>query len=231
MNLFYQPNIQEGVLTLDEEESRHAVKVLRMVVNDTLCLSDGRGGMYIGRITQSTFKKCQFEIIEKKTIAAGDYMIHIAIAPTKNLERTEWFVEKATEMGIHEISFIQCHSSERKVIKIDRLEKIAISAIKQSQQAWLPKIHAMVPFQKILSTPADQKFIGFVDGLNQVHLNSLILPKKKYLVLIGPEGDFTKDELATALAHDFNKVSLGLNRLRTETAGLTACQLLHFAQL
>ena len=231
MNLFYQPNIQQGVLTLDEEESRHALKVLRMVVNDTLFLTDGRGMMYTGRITQSTIKKCQFEIIAKRTIAALDYTIHIAIAPTKNMDRIEWFVEKATEMGIHEISFIQCRSSERKVLKIDRLEKIAISAMKQSQQAWLPQIHPMVPFQKILSAPADQKFIGYVDGSNQVHLKSLIRPKKKYLVPIGPEGDFTNDELEIAIANDFNKVSLGLNRLRTETAGLTACQILHFAQL
>ncbi len=228
MNLFYQPHIQDGTLNLDAEESHHAIKVLRKVKGDELRLTDGKGCFYSVHITQDDSKKCQFEILEKKQIAKRDYQIHIAIAPTKNTDRMEWLIEKATEVGVDKISFILCKNSERKIINLDRMEKIAISALKQSGQAWLPHVSGIVPFKEILKNETSQKFIAFVDDQNPDHLKSVAMPNDDYLVLIGPEGDFREDELSSAIQNNFRKVSLGKNRLRTETAGLVACQILHF---
>ena len=139
----------------------------------------------------------------------------------------EWLVEKNVEMGIDEISFMQCQTSERKNINTERIEKIAVSAMKQSQQAWLPVIHPLKPFREIIQHQADQKFIGHVDASNPHHLKALAQPKKKYLILIGPEGDFSNEELELAQKNGFEKIKLGTNRLRTETAGMVACQVLH----
>ncbi len=196
---------------------------------DELHLTDGKGCFYTVRITQDDPKKCGFEIVEKKQIQKRKYQIHIAIAPTKNADRMEWFVEKATEIGVDQISFMLCRNSERKTINLERMEKIAISAIKQSQQAWLPQLSAIIPFKEVLKKEASQKFIAFVDDQNPDHLKSIAKPNGSYLVLIGPEGDFREEELSYAMQSNFNKVSLGSNRLRTETAGLAVCQILHFA--
>ncbi len=228
MNLFYQPGIQEGITHLDAEESRHAVRVLRMSEGDQLTLTDGKGFFYSTKITKADPKKCQFEILNMEEAPRRNFHIHIAIAPTKNADRIEWFVEKSTEIGIDEISFILCKNSERKIINAERVEKIAVSAMKQSQQALLPKLNELVPFKKIVEVKADQKFIGFVDSSNPSHLKTFAKPRKKYLMLIGPEGDFSKDELEHAIQNGFEKVSLGINRLRTETAGLVAVQVLAF---
>ncbi len=227
MNLFYQPGIPDGIHHLDREESHHVIRVLRMNEGQNFDLTDGQGFFYVARITKADPKKCEFEIIDKKEGAKRNFHIHIAIAPTKNADRTEWFLEKAIEIGVDQISFMLCKNSERKVINQERIEKIAVSAMKQSQQAWLPRLSQMVPFKEIISTQADQKFIAFVDASNPRHLKSLTTSQKKYLVLIGPEGDFSKEELDLALKNGFEKVSLGPNRLRTETAGLVACQILN----
>lgn len=229
MNLFYQPGISEGITHLDAEESRHVVRVLRMSEGDQLTLTDGKGFFYSAKITKADSKKCVFEILDKKETRRRNFHIHVAIAPTKNADRIEWFVEKATEIGVDEISFILCKNSERKVVNAERVEKIAVSALKQSQQALLPKLNELVPFKKIVEAKADQKFIGFVDSENPLHLKTLAQPNKKYLMLIGPEGDFSNEELEQALESGFQKVSLGLNRLRTETAGLAAVQILGLA--
>ena len=226
MNLFYQPGIPEGIIYLDAEESRHVVRVLRMSEGDQLNLTDGKGFFYFAKITNADPKKCQFKILDRKETQKRNFYIHIAIAPTKNADRIEWFVEKAVEIGVDEISFILCKNSERKVINLERVEKIAVSAMKQSQQARLPKINEVVPFQKILNSPLDQKFIAYVDSSNPKHLQSAAQLNKKYLILIGPEGDFSNEELELATQHGFEKVSLGTNRLRTETAGLVAVQVL-----
>jgi 16S rRNA (uracil1498-N3)-methyltransferase len=231
LNLFYQPGIQEGINYLDTEESRHAVRVLRMIEDDQLTLTDGKGFFYSAKITKADSKKCQFEILDKKETPKKKFHIHIAIAPTKNADRIEWFIEKAIEIGIDEISFILCKNSERKVINMERVEKIAVSALKQSQQALLPKLNELVPFKKILDVKSDQKFIGFVDSANPKHLKAIATPNKKYLMLIGPEGDFSKDELELAIQNGFGKISLGTNRLRTETAGLVAIQVLTLANV
>ncbi|NOS92732.1 MAG: 16S rRNA (uracil(1498)-N(3))-methyltransferase [Cyclobacteriaceae bacterium] len=227
MNLFYLPGIIEGIYFLDEEESRHAVKVLRMGAGDPLTLADGKGTWYYARIKNADAKKCTFDVLEKKYFSKKDYCIHLAIAPTKNADRIEWLVEKNVEMGIDEISFMQCQTSERKNVNIERIEKIAVSAMKQSQQAWLPVINALKPFREIIQQQADQKFIGYVDASNPHHLKALAQPKKKYLILIGPEGDFSNEELELAQKNGFEKISLGTNRLRTETAGMVACQVLN----
>ncbi len=228
MNLFYLPGIADGIHYLDAEESRHAVKVLRMEAGDEITLADGKGTWYYARIKNADAKKCTFDVFDKKHFPKRDYSIHLAIAPTKNADRIEWLMEKNVEMGIDEISFMQCQTSERKNVNIERIEKIAISAMKQSQQAWLPVINPLKPFREIIQQQADQKFIGHVDASNPHHLKALAQPKKKYLILIGPEGDFSNEELELAQKNGFKKISLGTNRLRTETAGMVACQILHF---
>jgi len=198
---------------------------------DSLDLTDGHGFFYRATINDANPKKCTFDIIEKKEIPSRDFSISIAIAPTKNIDRTEWFIEKAVEIGIEKIQLLQCKNSERKHVNHERLVKIAISAMKQSGQARLPIISEMIPFQKIISHTALQKFICYVDADNPNQLKSLARPEQSYLVLIGPEGDFSKEEIQMATDVEFKKVSLGPNRLRTETAALTACQLLNFINL
>jgi 16S rRNA (uracil1498-N3)-methyltransferase len=227
VNLFYQPELLKGNHFLDEEESRHAIKVLRLRERDFIEITDGAGTLYSCTITKADSKKCEFEVVKKAKQSSKPYAIHIAIAPTKNMDRIEWFIEKAIEIGIDQISFLLCQKSERKTVNMDRIQKLAVSAMKQSQQNWMPEIHSAIPFTEILDTKADQKFIAYVDDLNPDHLKNLALPAKNYLILIGPEGDFSTEELLKALENGFKKVSLGPNRLRTETAGLVACQILN----
>ncbi len=157
MNLFYQPGISQGITHLDAEESRHAVRVLRLSAGDHLDLTDGQGFFYAAKIVKADSKKCAFEILEKTEVKRQAYSIHLAIAPTKNADRIEWFVEKAVEIGIEEISFMLCKNSERKVMNMERILKIAVSALKQSQQALLPKLNELVSFKKIIERSADQK--------------------------------------------------------------------------
>jgi 16S rRNA (uracil1498-N3)-methyltransferase len=227
VNLFYQPELILGKNFLDEEESRHAVKVLRLRERDSIEVTDGKGTSYSCRITKADAKKCEFEIVTTIKQPLKSFSIHIAIAPTKNMDRMEWFVEKAIEIGVDEISFVICQKSERKTMNLERIQKLAISAMKQSQQSWMPTIRLVDSFPEILNVKVDQKFIAYVDDQNPDHLKHLAIPSKDYLILIGPEGDFSKEELLNAQQHDFKKVSLGPNRLRTETAGLVACQILN----
>jgi 16S rRNA (uracil1498-N3)-methyltransferase len=228
VSLFYLPDILEGANHFNDEESTHILKVLRMQPGDALTIADGKGTFYQAKIVKAESKKCVFEIVAKNTVPKKDYSIHIAIAPTKSADRIEWFVEKTVEMGINEISFFYSQNSERRTINRERIEKIAISALKQSLQAWLPKINLIRSFKEIIHESAEQNFIGFVDSSNPIHLKSAAIPQKNYLTLIGPEGDFTEEELASALENGFEKICLGSNRLRTETAGLVACQVLQF---
>lgn len=231
MNLFYQPAIPEGSHYLDPDESRHTIKVLRLQPGYRLQLTDGKGSFYETTITLADSKKCCFSIAEKRTISLRKFTISIAIAPTKNIDRTEWFVEKAVELGIEEIHFILCKNSERKSINLDRIQKIAISAMKQSGQCWLPSCHEIKPFHEIVTIAANQKFLCYVDHKNPDQLKTMAQLGKSYLVLIGPEGDFRQDELDLAISNGFAKVSLGPNRLRTETAALAACHTLNLINL
>lgn len=224
MQLFYQPLIQQGAYHLDGEEFRH-IKVLRLKSGDQINITDGLGKIYNATITEVKKTSCNFSINSATSKPKRPYSIHIAIAPTKNSDRIEWFVEKATEIGIDEISFINCKTSERKVVNLDRIQKKAISAIKQSGQAWLPKINTIRPFNKVLVSN-DLKFIAHVDPSNTTHLKEAE-PNSSYLVLIGPEGDFDQDEIELAVKEGFKSVTLGASILRTETAGLAACHILN----
>lgn len=227
MNLFYQPLIGQGIHYLNEEESRHCIKVLRKKTGDQLLITDGEGYFYDTVITQADPSRCQVEITNKRKEQTRDFFIHIAISPTKNTERIEWFVEKTVELGIDRITLLDCEHTERSFIRTDRLKKIAVSAMKQSLRASLPVIDELMSFPAIVTDPTPQKFIAHVDPNNDIALRSIAQPKSSCLVLIGPEGDFSTAELKLAASHHFRKVNLGPSRLRTETAGIVACHILN----
>lgn len=228
MNLFYQPHIQDGIHYLDPEESRHCYKVLRKKPGDLIQLTDGKGYRYQAKLTDTKSDKCSFTIESKQQEEKRPYTIHIALAPTKNPDRTEWFVEKAIEIGVDELSFLLCDNSERAALKTDRIEKLAISAMKQSLKNSLPKINHMILLKDFITTNSTaSKYIAYVDQTNPDHLLKEAKPKSNYIVLIGPEGDFSKKELELALTQGYKKVSLGPSRLRTETAGVVACHILN----
>lgn len=224
MTLFYVPNLATEHV-LPEEESLHAVKVLRLKVGDELVVVDGVGGYHIAKITLPHPKRCAFELIESQfEFGKRDYKLHIAIAPTKNMDRLEWFVEKATEIGIDEITPIICRFSERKMVKAERLEKIIVSAAKQSVKAYFPKLNPQCTFDELIKNhQATQKFIAHCYNSEKRQLKTEIVPAKDMLVLIGPEGDFSKEEVDKAIKSGYLPVSLGESRLRTETAGVVAC--------
>jgi 16S rRNA (uracil1498-N3)-methyltransferase len=227
MQLFYTPDIDAASATyyLNEEESKHCVRVLRLQNGDQVQLIDGRGNFYNAAIADAHPKRTQLQIISvEPDFNKRNHYLHIAIAPTKNIERLEWFLEKATEIGIDEISLIICQRSERKETKVDRLNKIITSAIKQSIKAWHPVLNEAVALNKLLSTPFDgQKFIAHCELGEKFDLKNEVKPFGRYLVLIGPEGDFSPKEIVDALKNDFKAVTLGKSRLRTETAALEAC--------
>lgn len=230
MNLFYQPLLAQGVLHLDADESRHVVKVLRKKQGDRISLTDGNGFFYEATINDPDPRECTFVINKKFQEQPKNFVIHIGISPTKNADRIEWFVEKAVELGIDEITLLKCDHTERQHLKTDRLEKMAISAMKQSLKARLPLIHPITSFRNIIQTAGPvEKYIAHVDNENANQLKNLIAAGSSYLVLIGPEGDFSDEELTLAENQGFKKISLGPSRLRTETAGLAACHILNLA--
>lgn len=229
MHLFYQPLISEGIHYLDEEESRHAIKVLRLKEQDIIRIVDGVGNFYDSIIIEPNQRKCTFQV--QKVIPEQkdkSFYIHVAIAPTKNPDRMEWFTEKSVELGIDEISFLTCKHSERKFFNISRIEKKAISAMKQSLRASKPIVNAPLSFEKFIGkqeTSQVEKFIGYVDENLTLHLKDAANPRSSYCMLIGPEGDFSSEEIELAKTHQYQPVSLGTYRLRTETAGLASCMI------
>lgn len=228
MNLFYQPLIAEGVHYLDAAESKHSTKVLRRKAGDRIQITDGKGFLYQAVVTRADAHQCTFDVQEIIKEPSRQYYIHIAIAPTKNADRLEWFVEKAVEFGIDRITLVECDHSERTHTKLERLEKLAVSAMKQSLKFSLPQITGPLKlFDVIRDATEPGKFIAYVDPENNTHLQEAVTTVSRYLVLIGPEGDFSKEELHTAQQHGFKKVSLGNSRLRTETAGIAACHILN----
>ncbi|MTI31409.1 16S rRNA (uracil(1498)-N(3))-methyltransferase [Xanthovirga aplysinae] len=230
MQIFYQPLVAQGVNYLEEEESRHAVKVLRLKEGASITLIDGLGGLYEAIITKANHRKCEFEVIKKEQDSdKRPYYIHIAIAPTKNIDRLEWFVEKSVEFGVDEISLLLCEHSERKTVKNDRLLRKAISASKQSLKTWVPKINPSQKFNDFIDNLSDdqQRMIAYVDHNIPQHLKEKALNNKKYCILIGPEGDFSPSEIEKAFNKGFEAISLGKSRLRTETAGVAACHILN----
>lgn len=228
MNLFYTPDIEGNNYTLNPTESKHCIKVLRFTKGDLLTLVDGKGGWYETKITDPNPKHCEVEVLNKREeFGKRLFYTHIAIAPTKNNDRFEWFVEKATEIGIDEITPILCAHSERKVIKRERIEKIAISAMKQSLKAYLPQINELTKIEDLIrNTKAHNRFIAYCEDVPKEHLLKVAQPIMSNLVLIGPEGDFSPEEVKLAYKNNFKAVSLGASRLRTETAGLAACHIL-----
>lgn len=228
MNLFYQPEIQQGVHYLDPTESKHCTKVLRKKAGDLIHITDGKGFRYDALITNADMHQCVFEIRETIPEVAKPYSIHIAISPTKHPDRLEWFVEKSVELGVDKITLIDCDHTERTHIKLERLEKLAISAMKQSLRFTLPFISGPDKIQDVINrADAASKFIAYVEPANPIHLKNVAKPNSDYLVLIGPEGDFSSEELKLTQEKKFVKVSLGTNRLRTETAGVAACHILN----
>lgn len=227
MILFYQPLLPQ-VRTLDLEESKHCVKVLRKQNGDIIHLIDGRGNFYEGKITDANHKKCGFEILNSTAEKPHTFKRHIAISPTKNLDRMEWFIEKSVELGVDQISFLNCYHSERKVLKLDRLEKKAISAMKQSGKATLPVMNEMIPFEDFIkSTESSLKCLAYVNFENPVHFKDKLKADQDTLILIGPEGDFSEKEVKSAKSVGFEIVSLGNSRLRTETAGIAAVHIMN----
>ena len=227
MQLFYTTNIQSGLAILDEDEARHTVQVLRRKVGDTMQLTDGKGNLYEGEIVELGKKTGMVGI--KKTIEAYNkrpFYLHIAIAPTKNIDRFEWFLEKATEIGIDEITPLICKRSERTVVKHERLNGILISAMKQSLKTYLPKLNEAIDFQRFMKNDFSQvknKMIAYCNDDTIRPLSIAYQKQENSVILIGPEGDFTEGEVGMAFEHHFIGISLGKSRLRTETAGLVAC--------
>lgn len=231
MQLFYVPNISGAEVILDEAESKHAVKVLRLSVGDSVQLIDGKGGFYEAEISDANQKKCRLSIVNS-TLEFGkkDFHLHIAIAPTKNIDRFEWFLEKATEIGIDEITPIITSHSERKTVNPERLEKIIVSAMKQSLKAYLPKLNNLTTFKELVfNNNTENKYIAYCEEIQKKHLKNVEIKAKDALILIGPEGDFSPDEIQFALENGFKAVSLGNARLRTETAGIVACHIVNLA--
>lgn len=230
MNIFYTPNITtETSFTLEEAESKHAIKVLRLNQGDTICLVDGKGTFFDAQIANAHPKKCEVSIINKRTEENTKPYLHIAIAPTKNNDRLEWFTEKATEIGINEITPIICDHSERKDLKIERIEKRAIAAMKQSLKARLPLINEPVSISNFINQLNNNttKLIAHCYNEQQKHLKQVYNKGNDCLILIGPEGDFSTREVELALINGFTPISLGESRLRTETAGIVSCTILN----
>ena len=228
--IFYTPDIHEFRYMLNEEESAHAVRVLRLKAGDEITLVDGHGGRFRARIDGMHHKHCEVEVLEHQTdYGKRPYRLHIGIAPTKNIDRLEWFIEKATETGIDEITPLLCEHSERKHVNIERLQRIMIAAMKQSQKAYLPKLNEMITLGKWLETQSSGScFIAHCNEGDRQSLKTAYQPGQDATIAIGPEGDFSMQEVTQALACGFKGISLGLSRLRTETAGITACHSVHF---
>lgn len=229
MQLFFQENITEPITYLSEDESKHLIKVLRKKQGDAITLTDGNGKIFEAVINQANPKKANLTILNSRVIEPDPFQIHLAIAPTKSPDRMEWMVEKITEIGFHEMTLLETMNSERNFLKTDRLYKKVISACKQSLKFHTPNLYPTTKLSEFIASTGFenyQKFIAYVDDSHSHHLLDIAQPGGNYLILIGPEGDFDPKEIQEAIAHGFQPVSLGKSRLRTETAGLAAIQML-----
>lgn len=225
MQLFYSPNIEKGQTTFifDKDESKHIIRVLRRKMGDILHVTNGKGTLFTTKITLDSDKNCITEITKTEEQSPTPFRLHLAVAPTKMNERYEWFLEKATEMGIHEITPIICDHSERKIVKSERFEKIIQSAMKQSLQFHLPILNEPIALKEFLQQDhTDEKYIAHCEETSKTLLKNCIEPHKNYLLLVGPEGDFSTSEINLALEKGYKPVSLGHTRLRTETAAVVA---------
>ena len=226
MQLFYAPDITPPLYTLGEEESKHCVRVLRLGVGDKLHITDGRGNLHLCKIVEAHQHHCTVRIVETQSdYGRLGYSLTMAVAPTKNIDRFEWFLEKATEVGVSHIVPIECDHSERRTIKHDRALRVVTSAVKQSIKAYHPTLDELTPVRKFIQTPFEgRKFIAHCDSTfdKRDYLPSIIKKTENILILIGPEGDFSPEEIKFALENGFKPISLGTQRLRTETAAVVA---------
>ena len=236
MHLFYCPDIAT-TLTLGEEDSKHCVKVLRMNEGDTIEVVDGNGTLYTCRISMAHQKRCAVEVLDRQQSSPHwGYQIILGIAPTKNLDRMEWLVEKCVEMGIDRIIPLRCHNSERIVLKTERLKKIMVSAMKQSLKSTLPLLDEMTPIEQVLAYPFNgTRCIAYCDEQlprdKRHDIADVYRPGEDMMILIGPEGDFSPEEVQSATTAGFMPVTLGESRLRTETAGVMAIAAIHTLDL
>lgn len=231
MQLFFNPEITEDTtqFSFSKEESRHIIKVLRKNEGDILHITNGKGWYFKAEIVIANLKNCTAKIIFQEFNEPKNYKLHLAVAPTKMNDRYEWFIEKATEIGIDSITPIICEHSERKIIKTERFEKIAQTAMKQSLHYYLPKLNPVLSFQKFIGQEFDgQKFIAHCEDTHRHTLKSKLNSGTDIMILIGPEGDFSVKEIEMALQHNFIPVTLGKSRLRTETAAIAACHSVAF---
>jgi 16S rRNA (uracil1498-N3)-methyltransferase len=228
MNLFYTPDIKSEIYSLNEEESRHCIRVLRLLKSDTIFLTNGKGTLYKAIIADDNPKKCVVHVTEVfENYKKRNYHLHIAIAPTKNIDRIEWFLEKATEIGIDEITPLICKHSERRTTNAERLNKIIGSAMKQSLKTYLPLLNQEKTFNDFITQDFHAtKFICHYSEENK-NLKDLYKRRNDAIILIGPEGDFDDAEISKAKENNFTQINLGDNRYRTETAALMACHTIH----
>jgi 16S rRNA (uracil1498-N3)-methyltransferase len=230
MNLFFAPDIENELCYLSAEEARHCIQVLRYGTGQSVWLTDGKGFIYEGRIERIGRKEVQVRITSKTLKGNGrDYYLHLAVAPTKNIDRYEWFLEKATEIGVDEITPLYLHNSERRQIRSDRLEKILISSMKQSLKAVKPVLNEGIALNDFFSISRNntQLFIAYCGNRKKQLLSKAYRTGQDAIILIGPEGDFTEEEVTVARKSDYQVVSLGDSRLRTETAALAACHTIY----
>ncbi|MCU0357911.1 MAG: 16S rRNA (uracil(1498)-N(3))-methyltransferase [Cyclobacteriaceae bacterium] len=230
---FYQADLSQSLGELSAEESKHCARVLRKKPGDTITLTDGRGTLCQAKLIQVNPSGCTYQVISNEQIPRPDYRIQLAVSPTKHPDRFEWMVEKCTELGVDEITPLLCEHTERQSVNHERLLRICLSAMKQSQRVWLPVITAPQYFTDYLHRVniTGQLFIAYVDSSNPDQLVKAALPAKNYALMIGPEGDFTQEELTLAMAKGALKVSLGGYRLRTETAAVAGCHVLNLINL
>jgi len=227
MELFYDPDFKgEGILC--EPESKHCINVLRHKAGDIITIANGDGSYFKCRITEAHHKRCKLTSIDTIQHKKPDYKVHLAVAPTKSIDRFEWLIEKAVEMGIHEITPLLCAHSERKKLRIDRVERIAISAMKQSLKAYMPIVNDLTTFQDFIKKiKSSQTYLAHCYDEEKTPLKNAYQLKADAVLCIGPEGDFSIDEVKLAKEHGCHMVSLGTSRLRTETAGIAACHTIH----
>ena len=230
MHIFFEENLQNALVELSPEESRHCTKVLRLKAGDEIGFVDGKGLFARARLVEVNAKSTTAAITQRELQSKRNFHLHIAVAPTKSIDRFEWFLEKATECGIEEITPIICAQSERKVIKPERLNKIIVAAMKQSQRAWLPRLNDVVKFKDFVKSYSSDtpSFIAHCDEGAKNPLRDAYQPGKDVLIMIGPEGDFSPEEVQLARDKGIQAISLGQNRLRTETAALVACMEVNF---
>ena len=229
MYLFFAPGLKDNQYQLPRDESRHCIKVLRLKLGDDIYLTDGKGNLFGARIIREDPDHCQVQITESQYgVGIRNFRLHIGIAPPKNIKRFEWFLEKATEIGIDEITPLNCFHSERKLLKPERGMKIIISAMKQSLKTYHPLLHEMIHFQEFFhSKHQGLKYIACGNAKPQDHIKARYIAGQDVTLLIGPEGDFSSEELNLASTNDFHPVHLGNRRLRTETAAMVACSIIN----